>query len=144
MSYKDFDAMLNEKLSGRPDFKVGGHTFTARAKLPWKKFSNLILSMSGDDVSSTNGISKTEDFFKLVLIPTDRQRFIDLLNHDGDEDDDDDSVIAPEQVSEILDWLLAYYTGKAGASESASSEQQPGTGLPLNVVSASLSPKIEA
>lgn len=138
--YKDFDAMIASK--GRPEFTVAGNKFTCRAKLPWKKFSNLMLSMMGDDVTSQDGIDKTEEFFRLVLLPQDRDKFLTILNFDGEGEDDalaEALVVSNEQISEILDWLLAYYTGKAQANDESSSPSPPATGQPLNAVS--LSPK---
>jgi hypothetical protein len=135
VTFKDFDAMLGE---GRPDFTVGGQRFTARAKLPWKKFSQLILSMSagGTDAASSDGIAKTEEFFRLVLIPSDRDRFMNLIANDGEEEGDEDNVIASQQVSAILDWLLGIYTGKLAATNGTPllPSSQP-TGEPSSTVS---------
>lgn len=140
MSYRDFDAFLREKSGGRPEFIIGGQKFTCRAKLPWKKFSAMMLSLSGEDASA-KGLEKTEDFFKLVLIQPDRQRFLDLLNYDGEDDEgDEENVISPSQVGNLLDWLLAYYTDKDGG---ATEEEKPTSeAVPNNVVPMSLDPKV--
>lgn len=137
---KDFDAMLAEKSGGRPEFVIAGQKFTARGKLPWKKFSTLILSLTAEDTSSADGLIKTEDFFRLVLVPADRQRFIDLINHDGDEDEDDDHIVGAQQVSEILDWLLGHYTGKAVQADNSSTPKSGDSGQPSNVVSLNAKP----
>lgn len=132
MSYKDFDAFLTEKLGGRPTFTVGSQKFTGRSRLPWEKFSNLILSMSGEDAASPNGVENTKKFFRLVLIPADRQRFINLIEYDGADDDDDETVIAPQQVSALIDWLLEYHSGKPQTSETPSLDSPLDTGAELN------------
>lgn len=140
--FKDFDAMLAEKSTGRPMFTVGGQKFTARAKLPWKKFSALILSLVGDDVSTSGGIEKTESFFRMVLVREDRERFMALINNDGDEDEDDDKVVGTQQISDLLDWMLEYYTGKATMSDTPSPPTPLDSGVSVNTVS--LTPKTDS
>lgn len=131
--FRDFDAFMAEKSPGRPEFMLAGQKFTARSRLPWKKFSTFILNM-GDDVSSKDGIDKTEEFFRMVLVAQDRQRFVDLINQDADEEEDE-NIVSPAQVSELLDWLLEYYTGKAQPPEESSSTEPSSSGQPSNVVS---------
>lgn len=140
MPFHDFDAALRELRGENLEFVVAGQTFTARAKLPWKKYSNLMMSLFGQDVTTADGLAKTEEFFNLVVVKRDRERFMALVNSDGDDDDDDeDNVIDPSQVSAILDWMLGLYTGKAPKKEESSSDSSPTTGLPSNVIS--LDPK---
>lgn len=129
---KDFDAMLAEKVGGRPEFILGGQKFTCRAKLPWKKYSALILKLtSGEYRSAEEEMVVTEKFFRMVLLPADRDRFFELLNRGSDdEDDEDEDVIANPQVGYLIDWLLRKYNGvpepeekKADVAEST--EEKP-------------------
>lgn len=139
MPTKDFDAALREKRGEELEFVVAGQTFTARAKLPWKKYSTLIMSLFGQDVTTADGLNKTEEFFRLVIVKRDRDRFIALMDSDGDGEEDgegdEDNVIDPTQVSALLDWMLALYTGKEPKNETSSSDSPPTTGLPSNVIS---------
>lgn len=135
MPFKDFDAALQEARGDKLEFVVGGQTFTARAKLPWKKYSNLIISLFDADTTTQDGVAKTEEFFNLALTKKDRERFLALLDSDGDDDDDEDAIVDPKQISQILDWMLNLYTGKANKNETPSSDSQPDTGLPSNVIS---------
>ena len=140
--FNDFDAAVNSNV--RPEFTIGGQKFVARAKLPWKKFSSLILSMNEADSSSVEGIAKTENFFRLVLIPKDRQRFIDLINADGEDDDNDENYLDSSQVSALIDWLLELYTGKDEKNDNSSSDTPSTTGVPSNIVSLTPRPTPEA
>lgn len=141
MSYKDYDAYLAEKAGGRPEFTVAGQRFTARSKLSWKKFNGWVLSMDGIDPTSQEAIDRTRDFFKMVLLPESRERFLALMEFEGDDDDaeSDETVLSNEAMSAILDDLLARYTGKAPKTEPGSSSGPGSTGQPSNVVS--LSPR---
>lgn len=138
--YTDYDAYVKEKTGGRPEFVVGGQKFTARGKIPWKKFSAMMFTLSQGSKSTEENEKQTEDFFRLVLVSRDRQRFIDLLNYEGtDDEDDDDNVISSDQVNKILDDLMDYFSGKVKTNEDDSSNSPPDTGAQLNVVS--LNPK---
>jgi hypothetical protein len=132
VSYKDFDAWLNEQ-RGEVTFTVGGQTFTGRKRVGWQKMNRYLLNLGAE---GTDGIEQTRDFFRMVLIPADRERFLAAVDYDGD---DDDRILSAEQVGKILDWLLGVYTGKAQSDVEQSSAAQPGTGAQSNVVS--LSPK---
>jgi len=133
MSFKDYDAMLSEKLGGAPSFAVGGRIYTCRAKLPWKKFSEFMLSLMSGSAAS---LTETEEFFRLCLTAGDRQAFIDALNDEGDGTPEGDArLISNTQVSQILDDLLDYYTGKAPKNAAESSVQLPSVGEPSRVVS---------
>lgn len=133
MSFKDYDAMLNEKIGGPPTFAVGGRIYTCRAKLPWKKFSEFMLSLMSGSAATLAG---TEEFFRLCLTAGDRQAFLDALNDEGDGTPEGDAkLISNTQVSDILDDLLDYYTGKAPKNAEGSSVQLPGAGEPSRVVS---------
>lgn len=133
MVTRDFDAMLAERAGVRPTFRVGGQEFTIKAKLPFKKFQKLVASLAGDDVDED---AKTDEFFAMVLVPQDRERFFLLLNYDGEGDEVDEwNVVSPEQVTSLTQWLMELYTGKAGASSASSSNGSAGAGAPLNVVS---------
>lgn len=127
MTTRDFDAMLAERAGVRPTFRVGGQEFTVRAKLPFKRFATLVNSEQDDEITAT------EDFFRMVLVPADRDRFMALLDADGEEDTD--GVIDPEQVKLISEWLMELYTGKGRQSSDGSSDGAATTGPPPNVVS---------
>lgn len=130
MATKDFDAMLVETAGTRPTFKVGGQQFTIRKKLPYKKFLRLMAAMGEEDAET----GEAEDlFFKAVLIPEDRDRFLELLNNEGD--DDEDAVIDPVQLRAITEWLMGVYTGKAPTSSDSSSNGPSTTGGQRKVVS---------
>jgi len=131
MATKDFDAMLAERAGKRPTFKVGGQEFTARAKLPYKRFQKIMATMTADDTDVDEG---TEMFFRSVIIPADRDRFLALLNNE-DDDDNEDSVVDAYQLNQITEWLLGIYTGKAETSSSSSSDGSATTGVSRNVVS---------
>lgn len=127
----DFDAMIAEKAGTRPTFRVGGQDFTAKARLPFRAFSKMVDMLSSPDMDDTE---RTEQFFRLVLVRDDQQRFIDLLNRD-DDGDDEWSVISPEQVQKLTNWLLELYTGKRVESSDSSSDGANSTGQSQNVVS---------
>lgn len=132
MSYKDFDAMLTE-LRGDITFTIGGQTYTGRKRVAWQKMNRYLLGLGTE---GTDGIEQTKEFFRMVLVPSDRQRFIDSLEYEGD---DEDKTLAADQVGNLLDWLLETYTGKAPSDDATSSVVQPDAGVRSNVVS--LNPK---
>lgn len=133
MVTRDFDAMLAARAGVRPTFKVGGQEFTVKAKLPFKKFQKLVASLAGDDIDEE---AKTEEFFRMVLIPQDRERFFLLLNYDGEGDEVDEwNVVSPEQINGLTEWLMELYTGKAGANSPSSSNGSDDAGQRQNVVS---------
>lgn len=134
MGYKDYDAMLSEKFGGAPTFKAAGLTWTCKPKLPWKKFSTLIISLSVSSATGEATLEQTEKFFGLVLVKSDRQAFLDLLKT-MEEDDDVDEVLDSRQVNMILDDLLDFYTGKESSNASNSSTSPPGAGQQSNVTS---------
>lgn len=129
MVTRDFDAFLAEKAGVRPTFRVGGQDFTMRAKLPFKKFAKLVGAVSEDE----DEIETTEKFFRMVLVPADRDRFMALL--DAEAEDDDAEVISPEQVGELMEWAMGFYTGKQPASSDGSPPGASTTGPQRNVVS---------
>lgn len=133
--FMDFDAAMSENV--RPEFTLGGQKFTCKAKLPWKKFSHLIISMSETDSVSSDGIDKTEEFLRIALLPQDRERFFALVNSDGDDENED--YAGTEQIGELVKWLLGEYTGKAETTSDDSSGTSDTSGRPANVVS--LNPK---
>ncbi len=132
---RDFDRMLAEKAGERPTFQVAGQQFTLRAKLPYNRWNKLVKVMSdpeGDDAQAA------EVFFSTVLIKADRERFLKLLRGSGDDEDDDaddDTAIDLTQVSQITDWAMAHFTGKAQPSSTSSSPGANGTGPQPSVVS---------
>lgn len=133
MVTRDFDAMLAERAGVRPTFRVGGQTFTAKSKVPFRKFSRLMASFTDDAMTEEQA---TENFFNLVLIREDRERFFALLDADGDEDGtDDDGVITSEQMNDITEWLMELYTGKQRESSTSSTNGSGTTGASRNVVS---------
>ena len=131
MATKDFDAMLAEKAGVRPTFIVAGQEFTARAKLPYKKFVRLMGALGADDADPDEA---TEKFFSTVIVKEDRERFLAVLNS---EDDDDERIIDAAQINQITEWLLSIYTGKELTSSDSSSDGSSTTGRPRNVVSLS-------
>jgi len=134
MTVKDFDAMLAERAGVRPTFKVSGQEFQVRSKLPYKKFQSMMAAMTAEGADTD---AATDEFFRAVITKADRDRFLALLNDDGE--DDEDRVIDPAQMGAIIDWLISLYTGKAHTSSASSSDGPNPTGLQRNVVS--LSPR---
>lgn len=129
MVTRDFDAMLAEKAGVKPTFHIGGQDFSLRAKLPYTKWNKLLAVMRNDD---TDPDVATAAFFNTVLVAADRQRFLDLLNNDSD---DDDNVIDLAQMDALTDWIMEHYTGKRLNSSDGSSPGANGTGPAPNVVS---------
>lgn len=129
MVTRDFDAYLAEQAGTRPTFKIGGQTFTLRAKLPYRRWNDLLKIMRDDD---TDPDLATAAFFNTVLIAADRNRFLALLNTD---EDDDDHVIDLQQMDELTDWIMEHFTGKRRNSSDGSSPGANGTGPAPNVVS---------
>lgn len=130
MVTRDFDAMLAEKANGRPTFKVGGQEFTLRKKLPYGKWLKLLAVMRSEDVDENE--SNTE-FFNTVLVRDDRQRFLDLMTKEDDEDDD--NVIGMDQMDALTSWIMEVFTGKLSTSSNGSSPGANGTGQQPNVIS---------
>lgn len=131
MVTRDFDAMLAEQAGIRPTFKVGGQEFTLRSKLPYKRWNRLLAVMRNDD---TDPDTATSEFFNTVLIAADRQRFLDLLDKE-DDDEDDEAVIGLDQMDGLTDWCMEHFTGKLRNSSNGSSPGASGTGPAPNVVS---------
>lgn len=121
--------MLAEQAGIRPTFKIGGQEFTLRAKLPYTRWNKLLAVMRDDDTSQDDA---TREFFNTVLIAADRQRFLDLLHADSE---DDEQVIGMEQVDALTDWIMEHFTGKRRNSSDGSSPGANGTGAAPNVVS---------
>lgn len=130
MATRDFDAVLAEKAGVRPTFRVGGQEFTVKARLPIKKYRELIDFMTSDEGDEG---SKTEQFFRTVLIPADRDRFLALYNNEDDEDET--SIVDQSQVDEITTWLLEHITGKQLRKSDSSTSGASETSQPQNVVS---------
>jgi hypothetical protein len=143
--FKDFDAFLAEKISGRPEFTLAGQKFQCRVKLPWRKYANTLLALqSGVVPEGKTEVDQTVDLLKMMIVPSDRDRFLSLINYEGDEDEemDDEGVYASnDQVNELLTWLLEYYTGKASESENISSTTPSTTGKPVRKASLNSPPK---
>lgn len=136
MAVRDFDRALAERRGGRPEFIVGGQKFTCRAKLSFHKFSQLMETMGAVDEDDAAGAqSKTEDFLRTVIVRQDRDRFMALLRDEGVDDDDDENVITPDQLAQIVEWLMDHYTGKGAGNENSSSGGPTSTGPSRNVVS---------
>jgi len=132
MATRDFDAMLAERAGVRPTFTIGGQEFTLRAKLPYNRWNKLLSAMRDEDVDE---MASTEQFFNTLLVRNDRQRFLDLLNRD--DEDDDENVIDVEQMSALTDWIMEHFTGKLRRSTDGSSAGSNGTGAAPNVISLS-------
>lgn len=132
-NFKDFDAMLAEKVGGRPSFQLCGEKFECRSKLPWRKWNAMILSLQLEDNTAEDTV---ENFFNLVLVKQDRERFFALIDKE-DEDDDEETFVSDEQIGKVMSWLLDYYTGKAEQSDESSSDKPPTTGRPAKRVSLS-------
>lgn len=139
MSFKDFDAAL--KSSGRPSFVLGGQKFTCRApaKMAWARWNSIIGDLDSGPAGSVEAeTERTKKLFMKVLVSADRDRFKELLEYEGSDDDSEDEdrpVIANSQVAELIPWILEVYTGKAEESESESSPKPSSTGRPLKSVS---------
>lgn len=131
MATRDFDAFLADKAGVRPTFKVGGQEFTVKAKLPFKKFASTVTALSEED----DEVKQAEDFFSLVLVPGDRDRFFELLDAEGD--DDGNGVVTPEQIGALMEWLMEHYTGKHRPHSDGSSLGLGSTSPQPNVVSLS-------
>lgn len=129
--HKDFDAMLAEKAGEKPTFTIAGQTFTLRAKLPYRKWNDLVALMRDEDADN---MDSTKQFFNTVLVRADRERFSQLLDSD---DDEDEGVIGVNQMSELTDWVMEHFTGKLQSSSNGSSPGSNGTGQSPNVVSLS-------
>ncbi len=129
---RDFDAMLAERSGDRPTFKVANQEFTVRNKLPYAKWNALIGVMRDDDTAPHDATVK---FFDTVLIRADRQRFLDLLNDESDEDDDEENLIDMAQLDAITEWLMEHFTGKLQSNSGGSSPGAGATGQSPNVVS---------
>lgn len=133
MTTRDFDSMLAAKAGVRPTFTVGGQEFSLRSKLPSKTWNRLLASMRSDDVTPEEA---NVAFFSTILAKKDRQRFLDLLANEGDEDDDDDTgVIDLSQVDAITDWAMEHFTGKRLSNNDSSTPSANGVGVAPNVVS---------
>jgi hypothetical protein len=138
MTTKDFDAMLAEQGRQRKTFRIGGQEFTVKAKVPYRKFQTMLAALSraaeSDDDDETRGAE--ERFFREVLIKSDVDRFLALLNAEGDGDEVDEyAVIDAAQLSPLTDWVLEHFTGKRSESSDSSSDGSSGTGRSQNVVS---------
>jgi hypothetical protein len=135
MVTRDFDAMLAERAGIRPTFRVGGQEFTLRKKLAYAKWNKLLAAMRSPE-ADTDANQATIDFFNVVLIPADRERFAALVLK-ADDDDDDDDVIDLTQMDELTDWILEVFTGKPQSNSNSSKAGSNGTGVAPNVVSLS-------
>jgi predicted DNA-binding protein (MmcQ/YjbR family) len=82
-------------------FKIGGQTFAVRANVPRESMVKLA-KIDDDD-------ERVDAFFRAVLIKKDRQRFLDLLHSEPEEDDD--PVITLAQAAEIMNDLTEYAAG---------------------------------
>lgn len=130
MVTRDFDAMLAEKAGIRPTFKIGGQQFTMKARLASKKFFALQGYMTAEDTSEEQALRM---LFETVIVKADRDRFLALLDSEGD--DDEDSIVDTEQLNELTEWITEFYTGKQKRSDSSSPPGVNGTGPQQNVVS---------
>jgi hypothetical protein len=130
--HKDFDAMLAEA-GGRPTFTIGGQTFTCRAKLPWRKFTSMLALMTGASEAG-DGAQATESFLTAAVVAKDRDRWVEMLNME-DNDEDDTVGISPGEINDLAEWLMEHYTGKRPASGESSSAGQSNTGPSRKVVS---------
>jgi hypothetical protein len=133
MVTRDFDAYLAEKAGVRPTFRIGGQVFTLRTKLAYAKWTKILASMRSDDVSPEEA---NDLFFRAVLIRSDVDRFMQLLNNEGD-DDEDSGVIGMQEADALVDWAMAHFTGKALNTSDGSSPGSNGTGPQPNVISLS-------
>jgi hypothetical protein len=134
---RDFDAMLAERGRQRQTFRVGGQDFTIKAKLPHRKLQTLLAAMGKVDEDDAEAQRRAEeDFFRVCLIKADVDRFLALLNAEGDGDEVDEyAVIDAAQLGPITEWLLEHFMGKPSQTSDSSSDGASGTGQPRNVVS---------
>lgn len=128
----DFDAAVNEMAGNRQTFRLAGQEYTLRAKLPFTKWNKLLEKMNSDEVDN---LSSTLEFYDLVLIRADRQRFHDALTADDADDDDEAGVIGVEQMRDLTDKVMEHFTGKLQSSTDGSSPGADTTGASPNVVS---------
>jgi hypothetical protein len=130
---KNFDVLSP---TVRPTFTLGGQQFTAKAKLPFRKWQALIDAAGNDEMTDKQ---QTDEFFKLALIPADRQRFFMMLDWDGGDGDEADEqlVVDQRQANELTKWLMEIYTGKLPNSSESSSDGSAPTATSQNVVSLS-------
>lgn len=127
MSDHDFDAMLSSLK--RQTFTIGGQDFTVRKSLSYKTLNMFISENTLSEFESA------EQFFAKAIIPSDRVRFKELLDREGLDDEEDGEVITLPQMTELVKYLMDYYTGKSAPKEPSSSDGQVSTGPPSNVVS---------
>lgn len=133
MVTRDFDAYVAEQAGVRPTFRLAGQTFTVKAKLPHRKFRNLLAQLTSEEADEAQ---LEDEFLRMALIPQDRERFFLLLDYEGEGDEVDEwSVASPEQIQQLIEWLMGLYTGKAEENSDSSSAGSATTGASQNVVS---------
>lgn len=118
--HKDFDAALAETLREKPTFTLAGQRFTCKARLSWK---SLISLYDSDDEGLGTSVAQ---FFAIVLVKADRERFFSLI--DDEDPDDDDYAVSVDQIRDVMGWLTEHYTGKAEGQPADSSDGPPTTG----------------
>jgi hypothetical protein len=128
---KNFDELVTGRK--KEPFKLGGQTFTIRARLHSRRFARMLKDCQ-DAEGAEASIDAAGRFMNRALIVKDRERFQQLI--DGDDDDDDDAkVVTFEQLRELVDWCVDHYTGKHDTQEESSTPGSPPTPTPRNVVS---------
>lgn len=142
-AFFDFDQWLSDELKEQPTFVLGGEKFTCKspANLSWKKYGGTIMALtSGILPEGKNQMEQTADFFQVVLVKEDRERFQELLDYEGD---DGEPVASNSQIGQLLQWFLDVYSGSEAPKEKQSSPKQSasGTRSRANSKTASINPK---
>lgn len=134
---KDFDAALAGKHAPQP-FKLAGEVFTAKGKLPFKRFRQFLASLQAEGVDE---LAKTEEFLLMSVRPSDRPRLAKLLEADDDDEATDDlGIVGPDQVAQVAEWLMELYSGKPQSSLTSSSAG--GSDTPPSPIPASLNSRV--
>lgn len=115
-NFRDFDAEV--ELRDRPSFRLGGETFTCKAKLSFRKIQKLLGAFTGN-VAESELILKVDEFFAVVLMKDDVDRFFAMLDA-ADEVDDGDGAVDLGQIRDLMVWLVEHYTGNVSGQSTAS------------------------
>lgn len=135
MAYRDFDSGRDEMLLNRPKFMMGARQWTCRPSMPTKTLMGLADTDRFDD--DADKLALIKNFFTKVLIKDDRAPFVEMLDSEPDEDGDDSDVVyvTIDQLVQAMEWLVAQYTGKAGAPVSPSLTTPESSGAQLRSIS---------
>lgn len=137
--FKDFDAAVREVNGDRPTFKLGGQTFTCKARLKGTtviQLLNLVGTAQNQETAALELMANIDNLFAKVLIKPDRERFFEVIRgSDEDEDEDDEAIIDFTSLMELMSWLMNMYLGNLGGSASNSDVGPSEIGQPAKVIS---------